>query len=337
MGSMEQEARRVSVQIKYNLVDITRDITPYVTGMAYTDGLEKADDLQVNLADPEGLWSGAWMPDKNARLTVDIRVEEDGQRHTLPCGLFFIDTVSESGPPASVSLKATSADLATNLRREEKVKAWEHVSLKRLFEDLAKNGNLKLSYLAKDNPVYRRIEQKKESDLSFAKRIAANEDLILKVTGDTLVVFEPGEFDAKPSVASFNKRDKTRVISWNLETQIVEAFNAVSVKYRSPQKKKSLEYVYKPAGAPAAGATLRLNIRCESVAQAQRYAKAHYERRNRHNGSGDITVMGDTRLVAGVNIDLDSSWGAYAGKYAVSEAVHSLWPYTTQLTIRRVD
>lgn len=325
-----------SVRVLYNQLDITRDITPYVQSVSYTDSVDQADDLQIALADPTGLWSGPWLPDKNARLTVEFISQLRSARSVLHCGTFFIDTVRDSGPPSVVTIKATSADLATNLRREEKTRAWEHVSLRKLFEDVAANGGLSLSYLANINPTYQRIEQKKESDLAFAQRLAANEDLRLKVAGASLVIFDVDEHASASEIVTFAKNGQTTVIGWELETQNSQAYSACVVKYRSPQKKALIEYAYRPPNPPEVGATLRVNQRCESIAQAQRVAKARLAAANRHVGTASMTVVGDTRLVAGANIRLDASWGSYAGKYAIEEAIHSLWPYATELKLRRL-
>jgi len=330
----------------YDLVDITRDISPFVEGLSYKDCLAEADDLQIELADPNGLWSGPWMPDKNAKLTVWIDAletppqpspkGEGAQKSSLPCGWFFIDTVTASGPPNGVSVKGTSADLSTSLRREEKTRAWENVRLKSLFADVAANGGLALSYITDINPTYQRIEQKKQSDLDFAKELAEKEHISVKVTAGQLVVFDRDEYDGAAEIATFPRTDKTRVSSWSLETQIVDAYSACVISYRHPGKKKLLSYTYRPPNAPPAGATLRINKRFENLAQGQRFARSYLELQNRNVTNATVTFVGDTRLVAGVNIRLDSTWGAYTGKYAIVEATHSVWPYRTEASLRRI-
>lgn len=347
-------APRTLVRVLYDSTDITRDITPYVEGLTFTDTLEEADDLDITLADPDGLWSGPWMPDMNARLSVDIISQVGDKQSKLPCGTFFIDTVTESGPSGGVTLKATSADLSTTLRREVKTHAWEHVSLKTICQDIASKGGLSLQYLTAANPTYQRIEQRLQSDLGFVEKLCNKESLRVKVAGSALVIFDFDTYNDLPAVATYSKPKKSYmpgtpkhlmhealdinspVLSWTLERQVHQAYSACLVRYRNPVAKKLLQYLYKPEDAPKAGATLIVNERCEDLAHAQRIGKAKLEMANRMANKAGITLIGDTQLAVGCNIALDSTWANYAGKYAIEEATHSMWAYTTELKLRLI-
>lgn len=55
-------ARRASVEIMFEGVDITTSIRPYLTSMTYTDSEEdESDSLQIELQDREGLWLESWL------------------------------------------------------------------------------------------------------------------------------------------------------------------------------------------------------------------------------------------------------------------------------------
>lgn len=57
-------SRRASVQLNFAGSDITKNITPYLLSMSYTDNEEdEADDLQITLQDREGIWQEKWLKD----------------------------------------------------------------------------------------------------------------------------------------------------------------------------------------------------------------------------------------------------------------------------------
>ncbi|SUG53185.1 putative bacteriophage regulatory protein [Salmonella enterica subsp. diarizonae] len=49
--------------LRYNLKDITHDITAYATSITFTDKLSgESDELEVELEDSEQRWRDAWYP-----------------------------------------------------------------------------------------------------------------------------------------------------------------------------------------------------------------------------------------------------------------------------------
>lgn len=335
---------RARIQLVYRNQDVTRDVSPCVESVEFTDSLDKADDLQITLADPDRLWIRTWAPTAGAVLELTIyqrQRQENGTNGTdgtygeraLPCGRFHLDTCSSGG--GSVTIKGTSADLSIALRKTDHTRAWEHASLVRVLSDVAKGAGLTLQWLGHVNPTYKRIEQRRESDMAFVTRIANNEDLLVKVIKGTLVVTAPSDYEASAPVMKLGI-DDARVVSWDLETQVVDSYSGVLVKYRHAKEHKVHEYLLKIPGAPEGSPTLHINKRCESVAQAQRMAKAALGQNHRSLSGGSITLLGNTAMLAGLNIELDASWGIHAGKYSLPEVKHTLWPYQTVLTPRGV-
>lgn len=55
-------ARRASVQVSFDGIDITKSITPYLLSLSYTDSEEnEADDLQIKLQDRDSIWLTNWL------------------------------------------------------------------------------------------------------------------------------------------------------------------------------------------------------------------------------------------------------------------------------------
>ena len=61
---MSDFARRTDVMIRFDGVDITKDIKPYFLSLTYTDNEEDTpDDIQITLQDRDGIWLEKWLTD----------------------------------------------------------------------------------------------------------------------------------------------------------------------------------------------------------------------------------------------------------------------------------
>ncbi|EEI4451458.1 phage protein D, partial [Salmonella enterica] len=59
--------------LRYNLKDITHDITAYATSITFTDKLSgESDELEVELEDSEQRWRDAWYPGMGDTLTLQL-------------------------------------------------------------------------------------------------------------------------------------------------------------------------------------------------------------------------------------------------------------------------
>lgn len=72
-----------------------------------------------------------------------------------------------------------------------------------------------------------------------------------------------------------------------------------------------------------AGNVLRQAIRVESVAQAELKAKALLAAANRLKATGSISLTGDTRVMAGVNLEL-ADMGRLSGRYTIDSSKHRM-------------
>ena len=90
-----QPARRTSVELIYEGVNISEDIAPYLEGFTYTDNMHgKADEISVTLNNRSGRWSGDWLPQKSDRIRAAIIVSnwrQAGDAQRLFCGEFSVD------------------------------------------------------------------------------------------------------------------------------------------------------------------------------------------------------------------------------------------------------
>jgi phage protein D len=149
------------------------------------------------------------------------------------------------------------------------------------------------------------------------------------------VIYSQAENDLISDVDTFSAGDG-RVISWHFTSGISDSYCKCAIKYRLPRSKKLVEYAYQPENGPRSGQTLRLNEKCESLAEAERIAKNRFESRNRNVKDASIDIVGNPSIVAGQNITLTGFKSRFNGRYSVEEAKHSVWPYATSLTLRKI-
>ncbi|KJD45977.1 phage late control protein, partial [Paenibacillus terrae] len=113
-------ARRAQVVINYNGKDITKELSGYLLDFTYTDAEPGTlDDLQINLEDKARKWSGPWSPSEGDRIIAYIKTigwDKPGEIKRLNCGSFEVDSIDFAGPPDTVSIKAVSLPVSTNVR-----------------------------------------------------------------------------------------------------------------------------------------------------------------------------------------------------------------------------
>lgn len=126
------------VQIKYNKRDITADVSRYLVSINYSDKVAgESDEIEINLEDTDGLWSGDWYPAKNDTLQVWFGYKDN----TVYAGSFKIDEIEVSGPPDMVRLRGVAAGTDKAIRTK-KSKAHEGKSLREIAQDIASQHGL---------------------------------------------------------------------------------------------------------------------------------------------------------------------------------------------------
>ena len=119
-------ARRTAVQVIFDGADITKDITPYLLSLTYTDSEEdESDSLQIQLQDRDGLWIENWLgkaveasaASKLSMSAVIIPENWGSGGGALPTGSFELDSVDAQGPPFTVSIRGSSLAYGASVRQ----------------------------------------------------------------------------------------------------------------------------------------------------------------------------------------------------------------------------
>lgn len=363
------QARKVTVDIYIRGKNVTTSLLPYLKATTFNNSIgNQVDELELSLADRDDLFIGQWLPERGDKLAVTatcINWFKDGDKIELKCGNgdFEIDNISSKGPPNEVSIKAVST-LNSTIRRELRDKSWEKIYFKELARQIAEKHQLTLVFRTEDS-FFDRIDQKEQSDLAFLAQTANELDCIIKVENNKLIIFDEEDLELQDVTVTIKRSD---VKSWDIKTEAHDLYKEVKVHYFNPhEKKKSTATIShkrvkrgnpnkkKPANHPkpndkystwsyldqdnlkGGGKTLELRRRFHSLAEAQRYAIAKLRQKNKGETIGELQLMGNPNLPAGVVIALDG-FGWFDGAYLVEKSNHTFQSggYTTDIGIRRV-
>jgi phage protein D len=316
-------AARTYLEITYNGVDISRDISNDLVSFQFTDNESgKADDISIGLKDDDGLWSGAWTPGQGDTIEATIVTENDDQGVLrLALGKFTIDEFTSSGTPSVFEIAAVSVPIDGSIRREIKSRAWEDYKLSGIADDIARNGGIEMLFLASPDPVYDRRDQHDETDLQFLNRLCEDEAFALKVTDRQLIVYNSAQQENYPPVATIYKRTGD-VLGYSFKAQSHSVYKAVTVRYKDQDTGKVNEYRYESESAEG-NREFKVYQRAKNIAEAERLAKAALRQKNRKGTEATLKMRGSVDLVTGVPVEL-VGFGYFDGVYLIKKATHTV-------------
>ncbi len=259
----------------------------------------------------------------------------DGNDKVLDCGEFALDNISVSGPPNVITFKAKSIPSDTSISQTKKTQGWEAYSLSRIAQEIAGRAGVKCMYESASDPFYDRVEQVRQSDISFLSKLCHNAGISLKVTAGIIVLFDQEQYEKKSEVLTIEPG--CGYDSYKLKTgQCDTEYGLCVVKYTDPVTRKTYSGKYKDPEAESDAQVLTLNMRVSSNAEAAALAKKMLRMKNKFEKSCDFTFPGNPELAAGQTVML-KGWGMFNGKYIISKTTHAVanGGYTTKITLRR--
>lgn len=326
------QSRNAYIRLIYEGKDITREISPYLLTFTFTDNASgTADDISLTLEDRQSVWLTEWLPSKGDKLRASI-ISEDTQTYTLPCGEYDIDQIEYSYPPRVMSLKGVSASIKKAMKGEKHSRAWENVALNTICADIASSNGLALHYDGGYVMLERR-EQVQQSDLEFLESLCAEYGLNVKISDGKIIIYSEAEYDSHDSITEIDASYEG-LITCKFTSKSAQTYRKAKVKYHHPVKAEYYEGEYEDDYEEGSERELEIYERVESQSQAQEVAKEILTKANSKEITASLTLKGDTRFLAGMNITL-TGFGMFSGKYFIEKAVHSLGSgYTTQLSLK---
>lgn len=337
-------SRRTEVSITFGGTDITQDIKPYFLELSYTDDMDDmTDDLKITVQDRDGVWMEQWLTEaveaaagEKLSIRAVIFPKYWANSATLDTGAFELDSVDASGPPSTVTINATSLAFSGSLRQTKKSKAWENYKLSGIASEIAAGNGMGCLYESESNPSYDRVEQTKQSDIAFLKKLCQDAGISIKATDGKLVLFDQEAYEAKAPVRTIEK-GKGGYTKYKLESGSADTkYAKCRVRYLNPATGTCIEGTAEDADV-SGEQCLEITAKVGSIGEAQTLAKKMLRLHNKLALTGTITTQGDVGLVAGVTVQL-KGWGGWDGKYLVTQATHTIGTggYTTQIRIRKV-
>lgn len=360
-------ARRAAVRIVFDGADITQDILPYFSSLSYKDSEEdNSDTLQIDLQDRDSIWLQSWLEKainataaSKLKISATITPENWGSGGgSLPTGSFELDSVEAAGPTATINVSGVSLGYSSPIRQTKKSKAWENYNLSAIAGEIAGNGGLSLVYESDSDPFYERVEQTKESDMSFLSGLCHDAGISLKCSDGQLVLFDQAKYEAKPPVLTIRRNngrilpappqaygaygkqtDCTEYIDYRLSTGAAETqYGSCRVSYADAATGQLIEGTATAEGEDSeSGQRLEITAKVKDAGEAQALAAKHLRLHNKFNRTVSFTLPGNTGLAAGVTVKLED-FGGWSGKYIVKQAEHTVSDsgYVTKITLRKV-
>ena len=264
----------------------------------------------------------------------------DGKDAVLDCGQFEVDSVDVSGPPNGITIKATSLPFTAQIRQTKKSKAWECYHLSGIAKEMAASSGMSCMYLSGIDPYYDRAEQFQTPDISFLSGLCHKAGISLKATNNILVLFDQAMYENRPPVLSIAKGDHSYT-QYKLRAGTADTrYTSCCVSYTDPSTGKCISAVSRVENYKEdrkGNQQLNITAKVSNAIEAQTLAGKLLRLHNKFAKTATFTLPGDPGLVAGLTVTL-SSWGAWDGKYIITQARHSVGNngYTVQIKLRRV-
>jgi len=329
-------ARRASVDIVYQGVNISAPIASDLLGFTYTDNASgTADSISISLKDDAGKWIGPWAPEQGDKiiasiLTTNWRFEGDSQK--LVCGTFIVDEPEYSGRPRILTLNAVALPPNNDFRDTDKSRTWNKATLQKIAANIASDAGLTLYYDTSKTVTISYLEQSEQPDCAFLTDLCEKYGLALKIYNDKIVIFSEQEYEAKPKVGTITE---TLAENWAAKKTLTKTgYDACVVAYTLPSSGNKLQFELKPYGT--SNKILRINKDVASVAEAEIVAKAELRKANKKQYTMSFALPGNVYLVAGFTV-IVSGFGKFDGRYYIDKAEHNVSDgFTTSIDVHRV-
>lgn len=351
--------RKSILELTIDGTDISKTINEDLISLRYIDAEEdEADDLQLTLHDRDGRWMNKWLDDAViAQLNTDDAVQKTkglaivanivctnwtkpGATMKLECGKFELDSITASGPPANINIKASSLFDKNGLRTTNRSKSWEYYTLAGVGKEIASRAGLGFIFDSGYDPGFPQKEQNEQTDIAFLKRLCNDAGCSLKISHGKIIIFDQSKYENHPSVAVITKGDGS-YSSYNLRSSSSDTkYTNCILRYLNPATGKLIQGEARTEDYEEDGDHRALVVSSQRVAnqkEAEILADKLLRMKNKFEKAGRFNMIGNPSLVASEVIEL-AGWGAFNGRYIIKRTTHNVSSsgYTTIVELRNV-
>lgn len=347
--------------------------TQNVLSFSYADNTsDMADDLTVEVADPERTWMQSYVPKKGVECNAIVKVfnwSAPGDNREFDCGVMWVDEINLAGPPNMVCIKATSIPVNTGLKTEKQYKFWEDQPLQAIAGEIAGMYGLTLVWDTSNNPKLKRTDVIEQAFLEYLRDRAKDEGLSIKVFNRQLIIYSEEEYEARGAVYTLTY-GKSQILSYAFVSRLNDTFAKATNAYVSPETGDLIEGTYEPEEPPeGTEAEINMNERVdpeeegggdgemlrrarpreglidqidysnENAAAAEaatRKAKHRLRDKNKREKEAIISLFGNPGYISGLNMELVGFGGTFDGKWFIGSSIHTISEdgYVTELRLR---
>lgn len=219
-----------------NETDISTEVSADLLQCEYTDHVDdEADEVNITLKDEVGKWAGTWTPTRGDKVKVTFITEARGALETKN---MIIDRLSVSGRPRVFSFSAVSIPLNGTVRRTVKTRKYENTTLKEIAKQIASDNELEFMWDCESDPHYDKVDQERVSDLDFLKKLCEEAGFTVKVSAETLIVFDQTKYERQEPIKLLIE-NASHILSWSFEAQQSERYKSCTVRWRNVSKKSA--------------------------------------------------------------------------------------------------
>lgn len=308
-------ARRASISVTYEHVDITDEVAGSVETLTYTDiASGKSDSLSLSLQDRDRKWMGSWAPQKGDHLSANMMFQDwdgEGDSWGIYCGYFEVDDIEMSGPPPACTIGAVSIPRSTAFNEEERTKNWEDVTVKEIAEEIAARAGISLYYEAEEIPI-KSMEQDKQTDCKFLYSVCEKYGLAMKIFAEKIVIFDEAVYEAAAPVANLKYEDFAK---YNYKSTLEGTYTGAKIAYSDPGTGE--DHIVTVGGGDR---IKEINEEADSAADAQKKAVAALNNANKNDTKFSGTVKARRELLASRCVSI-SGFGVPDGIYYLDKVV----------------
>ena len=279
-------ARRATVDINYEHVNIADNINGSMVSFSYTDVASgETDSVSLSLQDRERKWMGSWAPRKGDHVDAGVTFHDwdgEGDNWGIDCGSFEVDDISMSGPPAACTISAASIPRSKAFNEEERTKTWEEITVEEIASEIAGRAGISLYYEADDIPV-KSLEQDKQTDCKFLYSVCEKYGLAMKVFAEKIVIFDEALYESASPATTLKYSDLAR---YSYKSKLEGTYTGAKIAYTDPGTGE--DHIVTVGGGER---IKEINDQADSAADAQRKAVAALNNANK----GDTTLSGTVR------------------------------------------
>lgn len=309
-------ARRASVSVNYEHVNISDEIAGSVKTFTYTDVASgESDSLSLSLQDRERKWMGSWAPKKGDHISASAAFRDwagEGDNWGIYCGSFEVDDISMSGPPAACTIGAVSIPRSTAFNEEERTKNWEEVTVKEIAEEIASRAGISLYYEAEEIPI-KSMEQDRQTDCKFLYAVCEKYGLAMKAFAEKIVIFDEAVYESATPVTELKYEDFAA--GYQYKSTLEGTYTGAKIAYSDPGTGE--DHIVTVGG----GSRIKeINEEADSAADAQKKAVAALNNANKKDTTFSGTVRARRELLASRCISI-SGFGVPDGTYYLDKVV----------------